>query len=374
MFTIRKNDEPFLMRRAVNPNNSESPCSELLVTTFSGVAYAIPETLVAHPSTCAECDTRLKKPQTCSRCFTVSYCDKECQKTHWKRVHSQVCKLVDRSDVQDVLTVSRALSHESSQNIQFLRALNELERLSSTLGYTAHFLVTGEAFIDTETTCIKLTKAMTVLFANQEIERQLETEDFVVWWSVNPNGLISNVSICIESSRPYSICKVYKPYSIKCENTQEFRTKNRLDKCAYDEFKKVYKKGLSAEKNNMFFRDMQVMFAIESLIEALFGTIQKKDVEMHIHLYKLLIDLCKQDDKTPRMCTLLVIARLLIQEVDKKEQKKLKNLRSAGKEELATFPIPSQVLFDRLGISQDLSNHSAMVLFKYLYKTWVLGE
>lgn len=364
MFTISNNQDPFLLRRVVAQNS----CSELLVSTFSGVAYAIPETLIAYPTTCAECESRLKRHQTCSRCFTVSYCGRDCQKKHWKRTHSHECKPVDRSEVRDVLMVNRALSHheESSEDIHFLRALNELERLSSSLCHTAHFLVTGAPFTDVETTRVKLTKAMGLLLESH-IESHIEshTDDFIVWWSdSNEHG---NVSIRIQSSKPYTICKVYKPYSIRCENIQEFRVTNKVYKNVYDEFKKQYKKENEPDANilNMLFRDMQAMYAMESVIGALFGKIERKDLDMHMHLYTVLINLCKMDT----MCPLLAVARRLIQEVDKKEQNEL--ARKRAPQIVVQFPIPFQQLFHRLEIDQE---NSPFVLFKYLYKIWICGE
>ncbi len=40
---------------------------------------------------CASCEKVLKNAQWCSACQSVAYCDRECQKAHWKAGHKLAC-------------------------------------------------------------------------------------------------------------------------------------------------------------------------------------------------------------------------------------------------------------------------------------------
>ncbi|CUE73533.1 zinc finger protein, putative [Bodo saltans] len=52
---------------------------------------------------CAKCHKELTKLQRCSRCKVTSYCNKECQESHWA-VHKSVCKAVETITIPKVDT------------------------------------------------------------------------------------------------------------------------------------------------------------------------------------------------------------------------------------------------------------------------------
>lgn len=398
MFTITKHEEPFEMRRLTHPY------SEPLVSTYNGVVYAIPEVLTTTPSTCANCNTLLVSPKICAGCFTVRYCDRNCQKTHWKQTHSKECCKINRSDIRDVLAVNRALSRPLStmndskffDDDQFLRALNELEDTSATLGFTAHFLIVGEISNISETR-VKLTKAIEILCAQDDINimQHTVTNDFVVWWSLS-HPSISNVRIRIESNthNGYAIVKEYAQFHIDFENMDEFRTKNKVDKKSYDDFKHLYCAMIprltesadddlelqkvknvfkGARDKNMFFRDMQVIFAIESVCQALFRKVRPNEFEMHMHLYMILSGLCKKSGDNYEACPLVQVARRLLTEINRKETEEMENIynTSDGYDEYDNKNKP--ILYEELAARLKLDEKS-FILFKYLYKVWVIGQ
>eukprot|EP00536_Pseudo-nitzschia_multiseries_P001996 jgi/Psemu1/301159/fgenesh1_kg.26_\ len=44
-----------------------------------------------HFDHCANCTKLLPKMNQCSRCRMVKYCSRECQSSHWKKVHKSSC-------------------------------------------------------------------------------------------------------------------------------------------------------------------------------------------------------------------------------------------------------------------------------------------
>lgn len=45
---------------------------------------------------CFSCHKRLNKPLLCSSCRSAVYCNKSCQREHWKREHKSWCKWVTK--------------------------------------------------------------------------------------------------------------------------------------------------------------------------------------------------------------------------------------------------------------------------------------
>lgn len=383
------------------------PFSEPLVSTFSGLVYIIPEVLTTTPSTCANCGALLIASKMCGGCFAVRYCDRDCQKKHWRSTHSEDCCRVSRSDVRDVLMVNRAFSRPLSspdsnelkyfdQN-QFLRAMSEVERMSANFGYTANFLITGKIHGDITQIRGKLTKAMEKLTEHEDIMMHTPIDDFVVWWSLTqPKSFFlesdHTIRLRIESNYHHSnaITKTYKPFFICYENMDEFRVKNKVDKKSYDDFKHLYSalipkiKGdqgdekirkilRNARDKNIFFREMQVIFAIECVCLSLFKT--QSDFNIHMHLYMTLSGLCNKSGDRYRTCPLLEVGRRLLREIWESEERKEKHDTCDTVDTVDNNPISYERLADRLKLTDDTSErgNSYLILFKYLYNIWVMG-
>lgn len=67
------------------------------------------------PSTkvCAACGTKSDSCKACGRCRSVAYCDRDCQRAHWKQ-HKDACKPIPDEDRDKFAIASRSLRTEPS--------------------------------------------------------------------------------------------------------------------------------------------------------------------------------------------------------------------------------------------------------------------
>src|SRR5258708_3387937 len=69
--------------------------------------------------TCDNCREALANPMVCGRCKVAPYCNKECQKSHWK-THKQICCI----DIE--LTPKEKMIELSNELINIVKSSNDL--------------------------------------------------------------------------------------------------------------------------------------------------------------------------------------------------------------------------------------------------------
>ena len=105
-------------------------------------------------NSCAACGKKSEELLCCIRCSSVSYCNRKCQRLHWK-VHKKLCKR--RANANDDISETSTSRTSTSDSCCLRESTNEskrnqpenklLRKLKKTVTHTAQGVVTpGEPF------------------------------------------------------------------------------------------------------------------------------------------------------------------------------------------------------------------------------------
>ena len=92
------------------------------------------------PKSCAGCGESKKPLKACGKCRQFSYCNKECQVSHWNEGHKKLCKhteklkilIPDFAEQQKTITTSDSVSKHDVKNL-IEESKSQLKELSISL-------------------------------------------------------------------------------------------------------------------------------------------------------------------------------------------------------------------------------------------------